>query len=522
MRFVSPLFRRGRNRAATIAVVVLVVAGAVGLMFARGKAASPQYRTAAATLGTIRQTLSLTGNLTPVAQSNVNFAVAGTITAIDVTVGQTVTAGQVLATLDSTSLQTALTLAQANLSAALAKQAADGSSAAGSTAAQQLASAQTSLANDQTAYNDTVAVDNQTIRNDQRAIAAAQASVAADDQSVAQAKHKYSTDACTSSSTSATCQSDQQNLSAAEQQLSKDQQSLAAAQAALSTDEVRGQQANDQAAARVAADRTALSNAESASGSANSSASQAASAAQDMAAVTQAQLAVTTAQNAVNNATLVAPAAGQVAQINTAVGSTVSGSATSQNSSASAAATQFIILTPGSFQVTGTVSDSVISEVAIGQRAAVTPAGSPSGLAGTVTSVGVIATVSSGVATFPVTVQITGTHPALRDGMSASVTVVINEVVGVLTVPTSAVHTNGTTSTVEVLKNGAPTPVVVTVGAADASRTEITSGLAAGDTVVIATVTSTVPSAGTGSGVPRRAGGGAFPGGGQGIVVGGG
>jgi trimeric autotransporter adhesin len=113
-------------------------------------------------------------------------------------------------------------------------------------------------------------------------------------------------------------------------------------------------------------------------------------------------------------------------------------------------------------------------------------------------------------------VQITGSHPSLRDGMSATVTVVINQVVGVLTVPTSAVHTNGTASTVEVLKNGVPSTVVVTVGSADPSRTQIVSGLSEGDTVVIATVTSTVPSAASGSGAPRRTGAGGFAGAGGG------
>jgi multidrug efflux pump subunit AcrA (membrane-fusion protein) len=87
--------------------------------------------------------------------------------------------------------------------------------------------------------------------------------------------------------------------------------------------------------------------------------------------------------------------------------------------------------------------------------------------------------------------------------MSASVIVVVNQVVGVLTVPTSAVHTNGATSTVNVLKNGVSTPVVVIVGSADPIRTQITSGLSEGDTVVIATVSSTVPSTTT----PRRGGG---------------
>jgi multidrug efflux pump subunit AcrA (membrane-fusion protein) len=241
----------------------------------------------------------------------------------------------------------------------------------------------------------------------------------------------------------------------------------------------------------------------------------AATIAQDTAGVAQAQQAVTNDTTAVNNATLLAPAAGTVAAINVTVGNavTVASSAGSSAASNSASSTNFIILTPGSFQVTGTISDSQVNQVALGQHAVVTAAGTTDGLAGTVTSVGQIATISSGVATFPVTVQVTGTHPSLRDGMSASISVIINRVVGVLTVPSSAVHTNGTTSTVQVLNNGVASSVVVTTGASDASRTEIQSGLADGETVIIATVTSTIPTtptngAGGAGGITGGGGGG--------------
>ncbi len=510
VRFALP-FRRAvrRHRVAAIGAAVLVAAGAVGLMYARGSTAAPQYRTATATLGTVRQTLSLTGNLTPVAQENLNFQVSGTVTAIDVSAGQTVTAGQVLARVDPTSLQATLTQAQANFTAAQAKQAADQSS---SSTAAQVATARTTLANDETAYTDTVAVSNQTLSADQQAISADQAAVDRDDRQVASAQQQYNSDGCGAGASSPACQSDQQSLSAAQQQQGQDQRELATAQTALQTDRVRTRQSNDAALARVNSDRTALSNAASGAGNTGTAVSAAASAAQDAATVSQAELAVTAAQDAVDNAVLTTPMGGEVAQVNTAVGDAVGAGSTSSSSTGSAA--QFIVLTPGSFQVTSTVSDSVVSEVAVGQRAIVTAAGSTNGLPATVSSVGVIATVTSGVATFPVTVQITDTHPALRDGMSATVTVVVNQVVGVLTVPTSAVHTSGTTSTVQVLKNGVASAVPVTVGAADPSRTQITSGLSAGDTVVIATVSSTVPSTTAGGGAQRRGGFGGGGGGG--------
>jgi len=126
------------------------------------------------------------------------------------------------------------------------------------------------------------------------------------------------------------------------------------------------------------------------------------------------------------------------------------------------------------------------------------------------------ATVSSGVATFPVTVVLSGASASLRPGMSASVSVVINRVVQVTTVPTSAVHTTGAGSTVTLLVNGKPVTTAVTVGAADASRTQILSGVKVGDEVVIATISSTIPSSTSGTGRSFFGGGGGLGGGGIG------
>jgi multidrug efflux pump subunit AcrA (membrane-fusion protein) len=504
-----------RHRLLTVGGLALVIVAGGGYMFVHAGSSTTQYRTASVTLGTIQQTLSLTGNLSPISQSNVNFQVSGTVTAIDVSLGQTVTAGQILATVDASTMQSALTQAQATLAAAQAKLAADQSSGSSTTAAENLATARTNLSNDTTAYRDTLAVNAQTIASDQRTITSDQSAVSSDSQAVSTAQQRYNADGCSGSS-SAPCQSDAQSLSAAQQQLTKDTQALTTADTASPTDRVRAQQADDQAAARVASDQTALNNALSSSSSSSSAATLQAAIAQDTASVAQAQQTVTNDTNSVNESSLLAPAGGTVAAINVTVGNAVTTASSSASAAASNAASStganFIILTPGSFQVTGTISDSQVNQVAIGQHAVVTAAGTASGLPGTVTSVGQIATVASGVATFPVTVQVTGTHPALRDGMSATISVIINQVVGVLTVPSSAVHTNGTTSTVQVLNNGVPSSVIVTTGAADSSRTEIQSGLTAGETVVIATVSSTVPTPST----TTRGGTRTFGGGGAG------
>jgi hypothetical protein len=69
---------------------------------------------------------------------------------------------------------------------------------------------------------------------------------------------------------------------------------------------------------------------------------------------------------------------------------------------------------------------------------------------------------------------------------------------------------------VSVLANGVPHSVAVTTGASDPTRTEITSGLKLGQVVVIAVITSSVPSSGAGTALGaggRTGGGGGFRGG---------
>ena len=225
---------------------------------------------------------------------------------------------------------------------------------------------------------------------------------------------------------------------------------------------------------------------------------------------------MTTAQNAVNAAALKAPTSGVVEEVSVTTGQQISSAGTGGASSGSSGAVThaIVIIAPGVFEVTGSVSDALVNEIAIGQPAEVVAAGSTQAVTGKVTSVAEAATVSSGVATFPVTVVLNGANPSLRPGMSASVSVVINQVVGVTTVPTSAVHTTGAGSTVTLYVNGKPQPVAVTVGASDATLTQILTGIKVGDRVVIATITSTIPSSANGTG--RSLTGGGFGGGGFG------
>jgi multidrug efflux pump subunit AcrA (membrane-fusion protein) len=477
-------------------VVVVIAAGAGAFLLTRGTAATVSYRTGVATLGTVTQTVSLSGNLAPDGETDLDFQGAGKVTAVNVQPGQTVTTGEVLATEDPTTVDASLTQAKATLSSAQANLslARSGASASSVTQAEgQVSSAGVAYQTAVTSLADTKAVNAQVVAQAYSAYIAAQATATAD--------------ACTPGDTTPPCPQDEATVS----------QDYQAWRAAV----VRGTQSDDQAQGQVNADKVQWENAKSSltailDGSTTSSAQ----IATDQSQVEIDQVNVANAAAAVNAATLKASTGGTVEQVNVTNGEQISSGGTGGVSSGSSgsASHAIVIITPGVFEVTGSVSDALVNEIAVGQSAEVVAAGSSEAVAGKVTEVAEAATVTSGVASFPVTVVLSGASPSLRPGMSASVSVIINQVVGVTTVPTSAVRTTGAGSTVTLFVNGKPDPVAVTVGASDATLTQILTGVKVGDTVVIATITSTIPSSTSGTGRSLTGGGfgGGFGGGGFG------
>ena len=157
MRIASATHRWRRRILGTIvAIALILVGGAGGWWWAnRGtsSAAAATVRTqlVAASLGTIKQTVAASGTIEPATQSTVSFSSAGTVTAVDVAVGDTVQKGQTLATIGDTSLANAVTLAQAGVTAAQDQVNSATTSSAIASAKAQLASAQSTLADAQTA-----------------------------------------------------------------------------------------------------------------------------------------------------------------------------------------------------------------------------------------------------------------------------------------------------------------------------------------------------------------------------------
>ena len=467
-----------RRRVLVGLVAVFVVLGGT-VVYAQSGRATTTYRTAQVAYGTITQSIGMAGNLAPVSEADLNFSAAGTVVLVEVSVGETVIKGDLLATQDSTILAAQLSQAQATLSSARSKLAQDqaGPNAQNLASAENpVASAEVGVNNANTSMTDTEAINAQSV-------AAAQSLVNQDNANV--------TVDCPALPA---CAQDQTKLAA-------DTENLAAVK-------VKAQQSNHQAAAQLASAKQQLSAAKSSLAALISGSTSPQTVQIDAAQIQIDQVNVSTLQHQVAGARLVSPIGGVVSQVNVKEGQSVTGGGTTY---------AVVVYTPGAYELTGTVSDAQVNLVAVGQTVQVTPAGSTQAVLGKITAISPAATVTSGVATFAVTARLGDASNSIKPGISATASIVVNQVVHVLTVPTSAVHTTATGNTVEVLVNGAPQSVSVQVGASDPTRTEILSGLTLNQVVVIAVITSSVPtsSAGTvfGGGAGGRGGGGVVRGG---------
>lgn len=171
------------------------------------------------------------------------------------------------------------------------------------------------------------------------------------------------------------------------------------------------------------------------------------------------------------------------------------------------------------------LSESEIGNVHVGQIATLTiEALSGRKVAAHIVSVGSTPTSTSGAVSYDVTFQLDQGAEGLKVGMSATAEVVIKQAEGV-NVPTSAIKA----AAVTVLRNGKQVSEPVTTGLAGNSSTIVLSGLKAGETVVLPSVSASTKST-TASGFATRIGksglgggltGGGLAGGGAGFPGGG-
>lgn len=503
-----------RRRIAVNGVIVLALAVVGAGTYASLAATRPVPLTAgqvvAVTRGTVVATVTASGNAearSTVAQSMTGAG--GTVTKIYVHTGQQVTKGQRLLTVDDGDARDDVSNARSDLRSAQAQLQ---TASQGRTLAEQqqdqagVASAETSLSNAKTSLN--AAEDTQDLDRKQQDEAVHRARVAYDD---ATRSTTTGNPPVTTEPAQATVDQAKTSYIQAKQQRSatelKDSQSVASAKGQVAS----AQRSLDSQQATVAV---------------NDQPADADTVASAQTAVDKDEVALKQARTALADTTLKASVAGTVGTISAVKGQSSSGSgsasgsssatssgsgspagtgSTSSSSSSASGAGLVEIVDATHLQVTADVAEADIVKVRDGQAASVVFAASDKTVQGRVSAIDTTSTVTNNVVEYGVTITLDASASGLRVGQTATVTITTGTRRDALSVPTSALTKAGDQYTVLRRANAADSTVQVQTGLVGTTDTEITSGLAEGDQVVIVLSTASTT---TGGGPPRRGGGG--------------
>jgi multidrug efflux pump subunit AcrA (membrane-fusion protein) len=545
---------RARRRTALAAVAALL-AVAIGLVAATSSSGASRYRTAAATVGNVEQTVGYDGTIAASRRRDLSFGADGTVASVQVEPGEEVKAGQVLARLDTTDLAAAVTDAKADLANAKADledvedgqmDAVTGASSTASTSpasstdslrvvaavvtrstpartaatSPELAAQLTALADQQAAVTSSQTAATEAIAAAKDALAA-QASACATpepDPTEPDPTETAGTNAATDAAAgiSEECSAalaavqDAQDVVAARQEalqsaLGALSSTLDEAVAALgkSTTEPGGPATGAPSAPSGKAPGAAPQSPDAPSSNEGSDdtsgrTATAADLASAQAAIDVARAGVTQAEADLDAALLTAPFAGTVRAVDLAAGD-------------DAATSDRAMVLIGTGDTTATISVPVddLATIEVGQRAHVVD-GTGDPIAATVSSIGLApeSATDGSSASYQVTATIDG-ETAAPEGATVRVEVVTATATKAVTVPASAVTPlDATTGTVRVAQGEQVNRTRVTLGARGDTSVAITDGLDAGDLVVLADLDAELPSGSTQTRSTIRIGGG--------------
>jgi len=447
-----------------------------------GDGSTATYRTVAATIADVEQTLSTTGSVDAAKRADLAFGTDGTVAQVLVEVGDTVKSGQVIARLDTTDLEAALTQAKAQYAQAVAQLASD----------RQAQASAVSSPTEPTTPSSSSSAQALKKAQDQVIVAqshASQAIAAAKEALAAQHAACVSTPTATPSATATDAPSpadDDTSCAPALAAVQQAQDVVSRAQDELA----KALNALGQVLSRLLAEASAASDASSPSDD-NASSGPTVTAAQlasDQARIEQANATVVSAKQNLAQATLRSTRSGTVVALDTAAGETVT-----------AGSTVATVVGGTAVTVTATVTESQVDSVKVGQTVRVSVPGISKETTGKVTSIGLVADSSSGTTSYPVTVTVENPTISLPAGSRASIQIVLATAKHVVTVPTSAVTRTGTgtSATVSTWNGSTLTRRTVQLGAVGDREVAITSGLTAGTRVVLADVDKAITGAAT-------------------------
>ena len=192
--------------------------------------------------------------------------------------------------------------------------------------------------------------------------------------------------------------------------------------------------------------------------------------------ITAAEARVAAAQATVDLQRITAPFAGTITQIDSKPGDQVSPGTLA-----------FRLDDLSRLLVDVQVSEIDINNVQEGQEVIVTFDAIPGKeYHGLVTEVALVGTSLQDVVDFIVTVEMTDADEPVKPGMTAAVNIAVSQLEGVLLIPNRAVRVKDGNRVVYILKDGLPTPVEVTLGASSETNSQVLEGdLQEGDLVVL-------------------------------------
>jgi HlyD family secretion protein len=533
MPVISRIVKKGRRvmkklvRSVIIVVAVAAVAVFGYLRFRTTQAsASAPPMTATVQRGSMSATVAAAGNIEARQTADLSFGQSGTVEAINAAVGDSVRAGDLLAELDTADLELQLRSAEVSL-----KNAQDTlAQTENPNTEQEISNARATLASAQAAYDKVAAGATQSeLEAAKAALASAQAAYIAAVESANAADSSLVSSAATFEKARIALQSAQADYdkvawrgdAAATGQAQTLQSATLDYDASKAAYEALVATSKSDASSKIASAASALQSAKTSLAKLQDQVTEADLAAAQ-ATLTQAQnnldellagpdaVSLDIARNGVETAQIaleqvklklqqariVAPFDGVITAVDAVVGQTASGTAVT-------------IADLDHLEIVVNMSEVDVNRLQTGQQVEITlDAVTDITLEGSVTQIAPAGVQSSGVVNYPVTVALTNTAGGVKTGMTANLSIIVDQRENVLTVPNRAVRTIplGKQKVVALLSNGQQVQTPVEAGLSNDTVTEIISGLKEGDVVVLNTTTAASTSGGGMGGIPGAGG----------------
>jgi len=216
--------------------------------------------------------------------------------------------------------------------------------------------------------------------------------------------------------------------------------------------------------------------------------------------IEQKQNALDDARDLLNDYSITAPFSGIVAKVNVKKGDNIS----SSTSVATLITKQLVAII--------SLNEVDVAKVKVGQKSTLAfDALEDLSITGVVSEVDTIGTVSQGVVSYNVKVNLDVSDPRIKSGMSVASSIIVDSKSDVLVIPSSAIKTSNGVSYVETSKDGKVSQTSIEVGLSDDTNTEVISGLLENDQIVIRTISSTTKTTTQGKSLFSSGGGGFRP-----------